>query len=291
MTNTPNSTNDDNYYNDFKAVDKSREPEPCKYCGRLLRYIGIEFSGKILFSHLEHCNCKEYKKEQEQIKKQEEEEEKQKALREQIKRIEEMFSRSKLGQRFRSRTFKNFQVTGKNIKAFQIAQDYAKNFEKHKEKGEGLIFLSKQYGTGKTHLAASIANHLILKEYIPVIFGTLGTLLDEIRKSYDDDSKYRTAQIEYQLKNIPLLIVDDLGKERVNEWYLEKLYSIINFRYENMKPVIITTNLTLDEMEETFNKKNMDVGGAIVSRLIETCRIINLEGEDYRKKTRRGERT
>ena len=86
------------------------------------------------------------------------------------------------------------------------------------------------YGTGKTHLASAIANRL-LSLGIPVIAGTLSTLLDKIKRSWQD-VKLNEYEIMKAFFDCDLLIIDDLGKEKVTDWYLERLYSIINHRYE-----------------------------------------------------------
>ena len=83
---------------------------------------------------------------------------------------------------------------------------------------------------------------------------------------------------------VPLLIIDDLGKERPSEWTLEKLFTIINNRYENNLPVVITTNYNRDRLRERLaNRTNYEIADAIISRLYEMCKGINIKGTDKRK--------
>jgi DNA replication protein DnaC len=75
---------------------------------------------------------------------------------------------------------------------------------------------------------------------------------------------------------VPLLVLDDLGSERVTDWVREQIFLIINSRYEEMLPTVVTTNDTLEELEK-------HVGQRIISRLMETCQGLILDGEDFRK--------
>jgi DNA replication protein DnaC len=279
MTSMQNFMNEDSNFI-RTVIDETREPKICPYCGKKLYYVRYVLFGQVREAgHYETCECEGAVKAREEEERRKEEEEKRKR---EIETIARLFEKSNIGERFKNRTFETFNPD-QNLKAYQIALDYAENFEKYAQEGQGIIFMSKQFGVGKTHLAAAIANYLITKKHIPVIFGTLIGLLGEIKKTYDEDSIYTTAQVESKLRDVPLLIIDDLGKEKVSDWVLEKFYSIVNYRYENYKPMIITTNLTLEEIEEKFDNTNGYIGGAIVSRLIEMCRIMKMEGEDYRK--------
>lgn len=258
--------------------DPRRPPEPCPHCGRLLKYKAYSIFGKLFGTHLESCNCPGAEAErerfyQEQLKKQREEEN-----RRRMERIERLFRQSKLGRRFRERTFETFVVREHTRKAFEIALDYAKNFESYKEKGEGL-FITGGYGVGKTHLAAAIANYLIQNEIATVIFGNVTTLLGRIRHTYCDGSKYEEEQVMKELYDVDLLIIDDLGKEKPTQWVEEKLYTVINERYENYRPIVVTSNLELEEIEQRLE----NCGGAIVSRIIEMCRGVKIVGPDFRK--------
>lgn len=154
--------------------------------------------------------------------------------------------------------------------------------KKQRKNGLGIMFVGT-YGTGKTHLACSIAIELI-KRKIPTIYGTAITLLSKVRQTYDSNTNINEWELLDLYSNVDLLVIDDLGKEKPSEWVLEKLYHIINQRYENLKPVIITTNydsITLTNRLST--KDNSSTVEAIVSRLNEMCTGIYMNFEDYRK--------
>lgn len=258
-------------------IDTTREPVTCPYCGKKLYYYVLVRNGEeIPLPGAELCDCEESKR----IVREETEAMLQELRRkEELETIEHLFKQSNLGVRFTKRTFEAFDRS-KNPKAFDIAYDYAVNFPNYYEEGRGLIFTGP-CGTGKTHLAAAIANYLIREHKASVIFGTFSRLLESMRRAYSSDEDIEN--ISYQLGNVKLLIIDDLGKEKLTDWVLETAYEIINTRYENMKPVIITTNFSLKQLEERLNQGNNYIGEALVSRLIEMCNIVLMQGEDYRK--------
>lgn len=171
-----------------------------------------------------------------------------------------------LGRRFASRTFSSFTPDGNEL-AFYKAANYAGRFKT--VKGEGLIFMGRA-GTGKTHLAAAIINHLVHKKCIPAMFVTAVELFGLLRDFDNQGERLR------RIKSVPLLVLDDLGKEKITDWNREKLFEIINARYEDYLPIIITTNDTPAELER-------NVGKAIYSRLCEMCDLIVMGGRDYRR--------
>lgn len=190
-------------------------------------------------------------------------------------RLDSLIKNSELGRRFQSRTFENFNIDDNNKHIYELCLKYAKNFKEQKREGKGLLFIGT-VGTGKTHLSAAIANYIINNHIIAVKFGSVTTLLSEIKSTYGANSKETEAQVIRALSNVDLLVIDDLGKENTTEWSNSIIYSIINSRYEGFKPTIFTTNLQIKELEQT-------VGEATVSRLIEMCDGILMNGIDHRK--------
>lgn len=176
---------------------------------------------------------------------------------------------SNLGERFSDRTFKNFDRS-KDERAFQACINYVNRENLFKSKRNGLLILGS-YGTGKTHLASAISN-VFIGRGIPVLFGTFSTHLTNIRNEIDHTGERKELA---QLQSIPILVLDDVGKEKKSEWTQQILYDIINYRYEHLLPVIITTNMTADDFANY-------VGGATYSRLYEMTEGILMRGKDYR---------
>lgn len=164
-----------------------------------------------------------------------------------------------------------------------ISKKFITNFEIANKRGTGIIFYGP-YGVGKTHLACSIANELI-KMQKSVVFGSTIKLFGIIKKSYNNEIQENESKIISEFINCDVLIIDDLGKEKPSEWVLEKLYYIINERYEHNKPIIITTNFTENQLIDIFTVgKNKSSIEAIMSRLNEICLTVKILDNDYRYK-------
>lgn len=145
------------------------------------------------------------------------------------KRIDRLLSSSRLPSLFRTKTFETFIQTPTNKAAYEIAQRVAENTE-----GKGII-LAGSPGTGKTHLATAILN-IRIQNGQEAIFCTVPELLSDIRKTFG--SKNETSELMELVKKCELLILDDLGVEKVTDWVLEELFIIINSRLNNQRQTI-----------------------------------------------------
>ena len=154
----------------------------------------------------------------------------------------------------------------------QAAKAYAADFKAHMADGLGLLYHGP-IGTGKTFLAACIANEVLRKGY-RVRLASFSALADEMF------SVSNKAEYIADLARYPLLILDDLGVERKSEYMQETVYKIVNARYVAGLPVIVTTNLTPDELA-----KPADVGYArTYDRLLERCLPILVDGGSRRRR-------
>lgn len=130
--------------------------------------------------------------------------------------------------------------------ACKIIKTYLDDFESQKERGMGLYIWSRTKGSGKTRIAAGIANEL-MKRYT-VKFAVSLTILQEIKNTWRRDAAGSESQLLDALSTTDILIIDDFGVEAPASWINDKMYQIINERYINQKVTIFTSNDPLDKL-------------------------------------------
>lgn len=187
-------------------------------------------------------------------------------------KIRRMFGNTGIGKRFANRRFETFEVTENNHAAYQLCKDFCM---KYKADSTGIL-LTGNYGTGKTHLAAAIIAELV-KKNIAGAFVVVPDLLRAIRRSFDEKGNADLQKLFETVKTAELLVLDDLGAEKSSDWVREQLFMLINARYENLLPTIITTNKDLKELAEP----NV-LGQRIVSRIVEMTDGVMIKADDYR---------
>lgn len=185
--------------------------------------------------------------------------------------------KARIPERFAGKTFDNFK-TGRNVKRKQLLQaamDYANTFNFKAESLQGLV-LKGVVGCGKTHIAVAILQAVIQKGYSGLYYNMVD-LLSDIRGTFSENSPLSEHELLEEVNEPDLLVLDDLGAEKTSGFVNDRLYLIVNRRYESARPVLITTNLGLDELTEK-------VGERTVSRLCEMSEFVeNFPDVDYRK--------
>lgn len=122
---------------------------------------------------------------------------------------------------------------------------------------QGWLILHGNYGVGKTHLAAAVAHECVSRnEY--TIFTTVPDLLDHLRSSYSSQSEVSYDQQFEQMRTAHVLVLDDLGSESSTQWAQEKLYQLIDYRYNNKLPTVITTNVSFSDLEPRIASRILD---------------------------------
>lgn len=134
--------------------------------------------------------------------------------------------------------------------ALEVARAYA-------EAPEGWLALFGRSGTGKTHLAAAIANRCIERGQ-PALFIVVPDLLDHLRAAYRPDAEEPYDRLFEQVRNAPLLVLDDLGAQATTPWAAEKLYQIVNYRYNAQLPTVVTSSMALDQLDERLRTRLTD---------------------------------
>lgn len=161
---------------------------------------------------------------------------------------------------------------GTNEKISTVARNYVENFGKMREGGKGLLLFGKT-GTGKSFAAACIANALIDKGY-PVLMTNFARIRGTLQGLFDGRQEYLDS-----FNRFPLLILDDLAAESKSEYMQEIVYEVINNRYLAGLPLIVTTNLTADELKHPADVTNQRT----FSRLFEMCLPLEVTGTDRRR--------
>lgn len=208
------------------------------------------------------CQCQ-----QEEYKKQETERKRLEFL-EQVSRLKANGLQDKA---LREYTFSNDKGYNPEI---QKAHDYVTHWGEMKAKSIGLL-LWGDVGTGKSFFAGCIANAL-LEQGIPVLMTNFSRILNSLSGMYSDEKN----QFIDSLNKYSLLIIDDLGIERGTEFALEQVFNVIDSRYRSKLPLIVTTNMTLDEL-----KHPQDLARSrIYNRVLERCVPLKINNQNIRQK-------
>jgi DNA replication protein DnaC len=167
---------------------------------------------------------------------------------------------------FHNRTFDNFDSKTLGVtEAYDLARRFA-------EDPYGWLVLRGGVGCGKTHLAAAIAN-AALKAGLPVLFAVVPDLLDHLRSTFSPSSEIQYDELFEGVRSTHLLVLDDLGTESATPWAQEKLFQLINHRYNNQLPTVITTNRRLESLDERIQSR---LGDRVL------CAMVEMNAKDYR---------
>ncbi|MBN1147498.1 MAG: ATP-binding protein [Anaerolineales bacterium] len=174
-------------------------------------------------------------------------------------------------------TFENFEERGrvglspKQASSLEQAYNHAQRFA---QSLNGWLLLQGGFGCGKTHLAAAIANFAVSMG-VPTLFITVPDLLDTLRFAYQDPEATFEQRFN-EIRQAPLLILDDFGTQNATAWAQEKLFQILNYRYINQLPLVVTTNLLEQDIDERISSRLHD------PELVTRVRIL---APDYRNPT------
>lgn len=196
----------------------------------------------------------------------EEEERKKELIRKKVKKYRDI---SLIDKKFLSSRFENDKYKEKYM---EICKKYAKGLIKDENISKGIIFMGNS-GVGKTFISSCIANYL-MDNGKTVLIINFGLYLNRIKREWAEAEN----DILNYIKQCDLLIIDDFGSERNTEFAIEKAFLMIDTRYRSEKPMIMTTNLSLYQLEKKFTTK-------IRSRIEEMCYPIVMESKDKRKDT------
>lgn len=178
--------------------------------------------------------------------------------RQERERIQKKLGNAMIPHRFVSKTFADYRAESEGQKkALSVCREYADNFRTHFDAGRCLLLLGKP-GTGKTHLAAAIANQLVTTTAATAVYRTVGGILQHIKGSFDRESGYSEMEAFDSYANAHLLIIDEVGATKPTEFELATLFQIINARYEELMPTVIISNLPPKSLPEALGERCVD---------------------------------
>ena len=214
-------------------------------------------------------------------------------------RADSLLASARIPKRYEHCELSNFEFDGphRNLAAARMAA--CKFVEEYPLESTGLLLIGS-IGVGKTHLAVGIIKELILSKGIPSLFYDYRELLKEIQNSYNATVKVTELDVLRPVFQTEVLVLDELGAVKPTEWVWDTVSLILNTRYNHNRTTIITTNFPdLAERERRSSLRASDreaanyaatqetlgdrIGERMRSRLHEMCRIVKMEGADFRQ--------
>lgn len=198
--------------------------------------------------------------------------------KQEARRLEEILHRSCLPRRFIGKTFETYHAqTPEQSRAFNVAFEYANEFETHAKNGTGLIFIG-QPGTGKSHLAAAIIQK-IMPRY-QGLYATVSDCIRAVRETWRKDSEHSENQVLGRFIYADLLVLDEVGKQYGSDGEQNILFDVIDGRYRERMPTIIMGNVKGSELSGYLGERLAD-------RLRETSTAISFDWQSYRPQAKK----
>lgn len=237
---------------------ESRKPEyDCSKCLDRQGYIEIQNDQEVWV----RCNCIQWRK------------------------VRRLMKSSDITDNFTKLGFKNFNTDRKDhqvVDMYRCANAYYSEFDNARNDRQNSISLLGQPGSGKTHLLMAISNNLLKKKHVPVQYFPFVEGFSDLKDDFDQ----LEAKLD-RMKQVDVLFIDDLfkparGKPRATEWSVEQMYNVINYRYLNHNPIMISSELNIDQL--------CDVDEALGTRIFEMCKdyVVEVQGDRKRLNHRLG---
>lgn len=231
----------------------------CPHCGKELKPLVLPalFGAKEHIVGYEPCDCPEAVEEREQERRREDEEKREKERRAFYSKLE----KSGVPKRY---------LHAKHLMAGELTE---------KVEGGSSLYVWGENGTFKTTLASAIMRRLVHHGRRAEMVNAVD-LLVEVQSTYGTPKEESAVLAHYS--KCPVLVLDDLGKEQQTAWTVSRLYAIINARYANMLPTVITSNFKVSELAARMGACDESTARAIASRIAGSCETVAMAGGDRR---------
>jgi DNA replication protein DnaC len=210
-----------------------------------------------------------------------------------------LLTAARIPKRYEHCELSNFEFEGPHGHLAASRMAACRFVEEYPVDNTGLLLIGS-IGVGKTHLAVGIVKELILSKGIPCLFYDYRELLKQIQNSYNDSVKATELEVLRPVFETEVLALDELGAVKPTEWVWDTVSLILNTRYNHNRTTIITTNYPDDAPRDTNGTSDFAraqraargetlgdrIGERMRSRLHEMCRIVKMEGADFRQTLR-----
>jgi len=211
-------------------------------------------------------------------------------------RAESLLAAARIPKRYEHCELSNFEFDGPHRNLAPARMAACKFVEDYPLDSTGLLLIGS-IGVGKTHLAAGIIKELTLSKGIPCLFYDYRELLKQIQNSYNESVKVTELDVLRPVFETEVLVLDELGAVKPTEWVWDTVSLILNTRYNDSRTTIITTNYPDDAARDSNGSSEFAraqraarsetlgdrIGERMRSRLHEMCRIVKMEGADFRQ--------
>jgi DNA replication protein DnaC len=206
-----------------------------------------------------------------------------------VSRADRLLESAKVPHRYAHCELDNFDVLPSPDRSIERAKIAAEKFVEEYPMSQpfGLLFIGPQ-GVGKTHLAVGIIKQLMRKKSVRCLFRTFPELLKEIQNSYNPNTQASELSVLAPVLETEVLVLDELGAQNPSSWVRDTVAYVLNYRYNENKITILTTNYK-DEEERKDAKVGITdtlserIGVRMRSRLFEMCKTIKMDGKDFRR--------
>ena len=172
--------------------------------------------------------------------------------------LERKIGRASIPPRFALKTFEDYRAeTKEQQRALKTCKDYADKFEQYLGEGKSILLLGG-VGTGKTHLASSVANQIVRETKYTAVYSAASTIIRDVKATFDRESQRSESDVYRDYALPDLLIIDEVGVQNATEFELTVMFEVVNARYEAMIPTMVISNRGIGDLPKYLGDRVVD---------------------------------